>query len=60
LIVNSWAVTSYHQSQNSDNFNAVGKRGNGTPPKDAMGNPIQGRCGYGWPAFACDLTLGQD
>jgi len=46
-IVNSSAVTSSNQSQNGDNFNAVGKCGNGTPLKDAMGNPIQGRCGYG-------------
>jgi hypothetical protein len=59
-VVNSSAVTSSHQSQNGDNFNAVGRRGNGTPLKDAMGNPIQGLCGYGSPALACDLALGQD
>ena len=46
-ILNSSAVTSSNQSQNGDNFNAVGKCGNGTPLKDANGNPIQGRCGYG-------------
>jgi len=46
-IVNSSAATSSNQSQNGDNFNAVGKCGNGVPLKDALGNPIQGRCGYG-------------
>ena len=46
-IVNSSAATSTNQSQNGDNFNAVGKCGNGTPLKDSLGNPIQGRCGYG-------------
>jgi len=46
-ILNSSAVTSSNQSQNGDNFNGVGKCGNGTPLKDNNGNPIQGRCGYG-------------
>jgi phospholipase C len=46
-IVNSSAATSTNQSQNGDNFNGVGKCGNGTPLQDGMGNPIQGRCGYG-------------
>jgi len=41
-IVNSSATTSTNQSQNGDNFNAVGKCGNGAPL-----NGIQGRCGYG-------------
>jgi phospholipase C len=35
-------TTSTNQSQNGDNFNAVGKCGNGAPL-----NGIQGRCGYG-------------
>jgi phospholipase C len=46
-IVNSSAATSTNQSQNGDNFSGVGKCGNGTPLQDGMGNPIQGRCGYG-------------
>ena len=46
-IVNSSAATSTNQSQNGDNFNGVGKCGNGAPLQDGMGNPIQGRCGYG-------------
>jgi phospholipase C len=41
-IVNSSATTSTNQSQNGDNFNAVGKCGTGAPL-----NGIQGRCGYG-------------
>jgi phospholipase C len=46
-IVNSSAATSSNQAQNGDNFNGVGKCGNGTPLKNAAGVPIEGRCGYG-------------
>jgi phospholipase C len=48
-IVNSSAVlNAANQSQDGDNLNGPGKCGNGNPSlKDAMGNPIQGRCGYG-------------
>ena len=42
VIINSSAVTSSNQSQNGDNFNGVGKCGNGMPLAG-----IQGRCGYG-------------
>ena len=47
-IVNSSAVTSSNQAQYGDNLNGTGKCGNGAPLlKNASGNPIQGRCGYG-------------
>lgn len=48
-IINSSAVlNAANQSQYGDNLNEMGKCGNGSPfLKDARGNPIEGRCGYG-------------
>jgi phospholipase C len=45
-IINPSAATS-SSTANSDELNANGVCGNGTPLKDDSGNPIQGRCGYG-------------
>ncbi len=46
-IVNSSAVSDSNNVANTDQLNGAGKCGNGTPLKDANGNVIQGRCGYG-------------
>ncbi len=48
-IVNPSAVLNpANQSQDGDNLNVAGKCGNGSPTlKNALGNPIEGRCGYG-------------
>ena len=46
-IVNSSAVNNTQSAANGDQLNGAGKCGNGTPLKDANGNAIQGRCGYG-------------
>jgi phospholipase C len=46
-IVNPSAIASA-DTKNSDQLNGHGKCGNGSSTlKDATGNPIQGRCGYG-------------
>jgi phospholipase C len=45
-IVNPSAATSSNVSD-EDQFNAIGKCGNGGPLADGNGSAIQGRCGYG-------------
>ena len=46
-VANSSAVYSTVDTRNSDQLNAAGRCGNGTPIADGGGNPIAGRCGYG-------------
>jgi phospholipase C len=47
-IVNPSAVANPTDTKNSDQLNAPGKCGNGSPAlKNAAGNPVEGRCGYG-------------
>src|SRR6266480_4347895 len=46
-IVNSSAVLQAASSGNSDQLNAPGVCGHGTPLANASAQPIDGRCGYG-------------
>jgi phospholipase C len=47
-IINPSAVANPTDTKNSDQLNAPGKCGNGSPAlKNAAGNPIEGRCDYG-------------
>jgi len=46
-LVNSWAVANPASPGNSDRLNGSGVCGGGTPLANDLGQPIQGRCGYG-------------
>ncbi len=46
-IVNPSAVINPSAPSNGDKLNGPGACGNGTPLRDDLGNPIQGRCSYG-------------
>jgi len=47
-IINPSAVANPSDTKNSDQLNGPGKCGNGSPTlKNALGSPIEGRCGYG-------------